>query len=63
LCTSTPNTRANYPAGSSGDRGGAALGDRLLGGAGTPQDGADLGEDLGEVDLADATSRRVGAMP
>jgi hypothetical protein len=41
-------------AGGSGDRRGAALGDGLLDGVDTLQDGADLGDELGEVDLADA---------
>jgi hypothetical protein len=41
-------------AGGSGDRGGAALGDGLLDGVDTLQDRADLGDELGEVDLADA---------
>jgi hypothetical protein len=48
-------------AGCSGDRGGAALGDGLLDGVDTLQDGADLGDDLGEVDLADA--RHGGQQP
>ena len=41
-------------AGRSGDRGGAALGDGLLGVVDAVQDGADLGDELGQVDLADA---------
>jgi hypothetical protein len=41
-------------AGGSGDRGGTAFGDGLLGVVDTLQDGADLGDQLGEVDLADA---------
>jgi hypothetical protein len=40
-------------AGGAGDWGGAALGDGVLGAAGPVQDGADLGDDLAEVDLAD----------
>jgi len=45
-------------AGGSGDRGRAALGDGLLGGVDAVQDGADLGDELGEVDLADPRHRR-----
>jgi hypothetical protein len=41
-------------AGGSGDRGGTALGDGLLGVVDAVQDGADLGEELSEVDLPDA---------
>jgi hypothetical protein len=41
-------------AGGAGDRSGAALGDGLLGVVDAVQDGADLGEELSEVDLAEA---------
>jgi hypothetical protein len=49
-------------AGGSGDRGGTAFGDGLPGVVDTLQDGADLGDELGEVDLADARhgSRQLG---
>ena len=50
-------TRPSWSCRSPGDRGGAALGDRLLGVVDAVQDGADLGEELGEVDLADPGHR------